>query len=241
MASCHLDRMSTQSCAVFSFKFLFFPKLQGTASITSSEQPAIVYGFDLGEPGQLLIEAKNKFIVDHHTSPTPQNPKISTFASLAACRPTRRYGLAPYPVQTPARSRWSHLSRNNKILIPTQSHCGVQMLTFEQKHPLRCWRVTGVGSGLEPARRIGMRTASSECTMTSIRQIEINDSNADGSTSQSLTGTECSQFRHWPPQHLAQGRVQANHPPAAHQREAWLNRPQTYRLRLIESRSSRPI
>jgi hypothetical protein len=64
------------------------------------------------------------------------------------------------------------------------------MLIFQQKHPLRCGRVTEAGSGLEPAPRIGMRTASSEGTMTSIREIEINDSNADGSTSRSLTGTD---------------------------------------------------
>jgi hypothetical protein len=30
--------------------------------------------------------------------------------------------------------------------------------------------------------------------MTSIREIEINSSNTDGSTSQWLTGSECSQF-----------------------------------------------
>ena len=46
---CHINRMSIQSGVVFSFKLLFSTTLYRTGSITSSEQPAIVDRFNLGE------------------------------------------------------------------------------------------------------------------------------------------------------------------------------------------------
>ena len=68
--------LSAQSRVVFFFKLLFPEQLPSAASDTSSEQPAVIYRFDLGEPKQLVVKPhrQRSTFVDHHALPA-RGPK----------------------------------------------------------------------------------------------------------------------------------------------------------------------
>jgi hypothetical protein len=90
--------LSAQSRAVLLFKLLLPKQLSGAAPIASAEQPAIINGFNLGEPNQLFVKphSQGSTVVGHHALPSLRAEILirSCYRWEAKTLPTAKNGSA---------------------------------------------------------------------------------------------------------------------------------------------------